>query len=173
MPPRKRDKIKGFLIPSWTRNDKSSRGASPAPSRPASPAPSGPASTHSVMGPVPSKNKAFEGAVALMLQNHIDSLSDDDKKAFQRASVVDVMEELRKAQHSTSGISDSLSRVQKALKFVDRFMGSLAIFIQQSPEISSLVVGGLNCILMVCISSSHFLSLPVSNFRGIAWVEVH
>ena len=102
------------------------------------------------LAPMPPKNKAFERAIAQVLQKHVD-LSDDDKEAFQSYSDVDVMEELRNVQDGTSRISDSLTRVQKVLECVNRFMGPLATFIQHSPEISSLVVGGLNCILMVCI----------------------
>lgn len=100
------------------------------------------------LNPVSSKNMAFERAVEVILQRHV-NLSNDDKAAFQSASGVDVMEKLREAQHGASRISDSLTRVQKVLECVNRFMGPLAIFSQRSPEISSLVVGGLNCILVV------------------------
>lgn len=103
--------------------------------------------------PAPQKNKAFQRAVAMVLQKHSE-LSDDDKAAFQSASDVDVMEELKKTQHGTAGISKSLIRVQKVLECMNRFMGPLVIFIQHSPQISSLVVGGLKCILMVGIFRS-------------------
>ena len=41
--------------------------------------------------------------------------------------------------------------MEKVLQCVKSFMGSLVVFIQHSPQISSLVVGGVNCILTVCI----------------------
>lgn len=147
-----------FLKPLFKGRDKTSRETSPAPSRPASsPGPSGPAPTKATpqpsnvqppLAPVLSKNKAFEMAVAVILQKHSD-LSEDDKKAFQSASDIDVIKELNKAQHGTLLISGSLSRVQKVLECVDRLMGPLKIFIQHHPDISALVVGGLKCILMV------------------------
>lgn len=178
MPPRKREKFKKFLEAPLSRL---SRGTSPGPSRPtSSPVPSnsaiyghtitagtGTGSTASVhstlpgpvhaaqtqpldlkpLAPVPPKNPAFENAMAVILQN----LSDDDKAEFKLASEKDVMEELRKAQGGTSRISGSLARVQKVLGCINRFMGPLGILIQHNPDISSLVVGGLSCILMVCI----------------------
>ena len=171
MPSGKREAFRSFgrsLVPPFIRRDKSSREASPAPSRLApSPAPSGSATSdiHSTLpgpaaetpplnlkplAPVQPKNQAFENAVAVIVQKHGD-LSDDDKEAFQSASYSDVMVELRNAHHGTSDISDSLTRVQKVLNCINRFMGPLATFIQHSPEITSLVVGGLSCILLVRI----------------------
>ena len=50
-------------------------------------------------------------------------------------------------------------RVRKVLKCVSHFMGSIGIFIQSNPEISSLVVGGVNCILTVSTCSRAFYSL--------------
>ena len=90
----------------------------------------------------------------MVLQKHIDRLSDGDKEAFKSASAVDVMEELKKAQDGTSRISDSLTHVQKVLECINRLMEPLKIFIQHSPGISALVVGGFKCVLMVCILQS-------------------
>ena len=113
------------------------------------------------LAPVPPKNQAFQNAIAVILQKHA-NLSDNDKQAFKSASHVDVMAELRRAQQGTSDISGSLTRVQKALDCINRFMGPLATFIQQSPEISSFVVGGLSCILIVRILQHIlFQSLPM------------
>ena len=120
--------------------------------------------------PMPSKNQAFESAVKVILRKH-DNLSGDDKAAFQSALDVDVMEELRKAQHGTSRISGSLTRVQKMMDCINQFMGPLAIFIQHSPEISSLVVGGLSCILMVCILQSPLFSFSITTYINKFWLE--
>ena len=83
------------------------------------------------------------------IQEYVGKLSDDDKAAFKSAP--DIMERLQEMQgNGKSLISSSLTtRVEKVLQCVKGFMGSLVIFIQQSPEISSLVVGGVNCVLMV------------------------
>ena len=96
-----------------------------------------------------------DGAFQKAIQTYIQELSDDDREAFLSAS--DVMECLEDSE-GKSLISASLwTRVEKVLQCVKHFMGSLGIFIQHSPEISSLVVGGVNCILTVYITSSDFL----------------
>ena len=97
---------------------------------------------------MPAKNEAFERAVAVALQKHIDKLSDDDRDAFQSATAV--MGKLEELQQDNSRISAShTSRVEKLLQRLQQFLGSVAICIQHSPEISSLVVGGLHCVLTV------------------------
>lgn len=97
----------------------------------------------------PAKNEAFEKA----LQVHIDKLEEDDKAAFQSAT--DVMEKLAEFQQDKSRISAShtncVERVKKVLQCMSQFLGSVTICIQHSPQISSLVVGGLHCILTVSI----------------------
>ena len=102
--------------------------------------------------PVPVKSEAFEKAI----QKFVDSLSDDDKAAFQSSS--DIMERLQAMQcDQNSRISSALTmRVRKVLKCVRHFMGSIAILIQSNPKISALVVGGVNCILTVSSCSRTF-----------------
>lgn len=103
---------------------------------------------------VPMKNEAFERAI----EQYINMLSDDDKAAFQSAP--DIIERLQEAQSRRKPLisTDLTARVAKVLQCVKHFMGSLSIFIQQSPQISSLIVGGINCILTVgyntCYSGS-------------------
>ena len=84
------------------------------------------------------------------------NLSDDDKVAFHSAT--DVMEKLGELQQETPGTLSprTTQKVQKVLQCMKQFMGSIGIFIQHSPEISSLVVGGLNCILTVSTYVSHY-----------------
>lgn len=102
--------------------------------------------------PVPMKNEAFQMAI----HKYIDNLSDDDKVAFQSAA--DVMEMLGELPQGKSRISSSqMQKVQKVLRCVKQFSGSVIICIQHSPQISSLVMGGLNCILAV---SSYPLITP-------------
>ena len=94
---------------------------------------------------VPVKNEAFGKA----LQEFVDNLSDDDKVAFQSdTDVMLVLEELGKSRISRSH-TPLMQKVQKVLQCVQQFLGSVAICIQHSPEISSLVVGGLNFVLTV------------------------
>ena len=97
---------------------------------------------------VPKKNQVFQKAI----QNYIDKLSNDDKEAFQSAS--DVMDKLGALPPAKSHLSISvMQKLQKVQQYVNQFLGSIAICIQQSLEISSLVMGGLNCILRVCTTS--------------------
>ena len=97
---------------------------------------------------VPAKSEAFQKAI----HEYIDKLSDDDKKAFQSAT--DVMEQVGGVlQQGKSLIAGShttrMEKVHKVFQCVKGFLVSVAICIQHDPKISSLVVGGLNCILTV------------------------
>ena len=102
--------------------------------------------------PVPAN--AFQKAI----QKCVAELSLDDKTAFLSAPCV--LERLREVQCNDKSLisSSRLARAEKVLQCVKHFMGSLAIFIQHSPVISSLVVGGVNCLLTVCTSSTFLLS---------------
>ena len=144
-------------------------GATPTPS------PSQPTSSHATAGPIhpsapahtagshfvsphlpppPVPANAFQKAI----QKYVAELSRDDKAAFLDAP--DVMGRLQEIQENGKPlISESLTaRVEKVLQCVKHFMGSLTIFIQQSPEISSLVVGGANYVLTVGTSSAFYYS---------------
>ena len=96
--------------------------------------------------PVPAKK---DEALQKAIQNCIDALSDEDKAALRPAP--DDLERLQEIQCNGKSPIPSFPTpcVEKLLQFFENFMGSLAIFFQQSPEISSLVVGGVNCILTV------------------------
>lgn len=104
---------------------------------------------------MPVRNEAFQKAI----QEYINNLSDDDKVAFHSAT--DVMEKIEEMQKSKSRITPTqVQKMKKALQCVKQFLGSVIICIQHSPEISTLVVGGLNCILTVSTyESSSFLAL--------------
>ena len=108
---------------------------------------------------MPVKNEAFLQAI----QEYINNLSNDDKVAFQSAT--DVMEKLEELQKGKSRTSNShhthmqkVQKVQKVLQSVKQFLVSISICIQHNPEVSSLVVGGLHCILMVSIYW-HYINL--------------
>ena len=93
---------------------------------------------------VPLEYEAFQKAILECLDN----LSDDDKAAFRSAK--DVMEKLGELQQGKCRTHTTCTqKVQKVQKYVRQFLTSVAICIQHHPEISSLVVGGLNCILTI------------------------
>ena len=108
-----------------------------------------PSSSHAATG-------SMDGILQKAIQKYIQKLLEDDKAAFQ--SSPDIIERLQEMQsNGKSLISSSLtSRVEKVLQFVNNFMGALSNFTQQSSEIS-LVVGGVKCILTVCISNTRHL----------------
>lgn len=83
--------------------------------------------------------------MTVALLKHIDKLSNDDKAAFESAP--DVMEKLQ----LNKSTSPHVQKVQKVLECLQQFLAPVAICIQQSPHISSLVVGGFNCVLIVRI----------------------
>lgn len=96
---------------------------------------------------VPSTNEAFRKAV----QGYIVGLSDDDKSAFYSAtSVIQKLEELPLGKSRISSSHTTLiQKAQKVLQCVKQFLAPIAICIQHHPEVSSLIVGGLNCVLTV------------------------
>ena len=93
----------------------------------------------------PVKDETLQKAI----QDYVSNISAHDKAAFQSAP--NILERLQEMQDNGKFlVSESLtSRVEKVLQCLKSFMGSLTIFIGHSPEISSLVVGGVNCILVV------------------------
>ena len=120
---------------------------------------------------MPGKNDAFHKAI----QEYIDNLSDDDRVAFQSAT--DVIKKLEELQQSIPRISytTQMHKVQKVLQCVKQFLASIAICVQHSPEISSLVVGGLHCILTV---RSYHLTLgllvfTITDMNLFPWDSLH
>ena len=116
----------------------------------------------------PVRNEAFQKAI----QEYIDKLSEDDKVAFRSAPDVMVKLAELQQQQGRSGISIShttlMQRVQNVLQCVKRFLGSIAICIQHHPETSSLVVGGLHCILTVCTCHINPIKPFVTNTGQLA-----
>lgn len=141
---------------------KRSRNSSPGP--PSTPSPAfgntltNTLDTKSIATPVPTKSEAQKA-----IEEYIDNLSDDDKIAFQSAS--DVMQKLGELKQGESRISRShinhMQKAQKVLRDVKQFVESVAVGIQLGPQIYSLVVGGLNCVLTVGIVCPHLHSLLV------------
>lgn len=103
---------------------------------------------------------AGDGALERVMQEYVSKLSNDDKEAFVRSAPQDIIGHLQKIQHNIrSPITNThMTRVEKVLQHIKKFMSSLTIIIQHHPEISSLVLGGFNCILMVGNSSTCYSS---------------
>jgi hypothetical protein len=58
--------------------------------------------------------------------------------------------ERKNQEHAKQSMSRSLgTRVEKVLLCIKSCVSSVSICIQHHPDISSLVVGGFNCVLMV------------------------
>lgn len=97
---------------------------------------------------------AGDGVLERVMQEYESKLSNDDKEAFQYPQ--DIIGRLQEMQlDSRSAISNThITRVEKVLQCLRRFMSSLTTFIQHHPEISSLVVGGFNCIMTVSNNST-------------------
>ena len=107
--------------------------------------PTNPAGQPTRATPMPARDEALQKAI----QGYVRKLSDDEKAAFRSAP--DIIDHLHNMQCEKNSLisSSHISRVEKVLQCVKSFMGSLSICIQHNPEISSLVVGGVNCILTV------------------------
>lgn len=119
-------------------------------SRAATPTLSRPTSSHALARPM-------DETLQKVLQEYVEqNLTDDEKEAFKSSS--DIIEHLQEMQsNSKSLVSSSITdRVSKVLQCVKGFMGLLSAFIQQGP-ISSLVVGGVNCILTVGANNTYLL----------------
>ena len=151
-----------FTIPNLSYGQ-SKRVATPTPPRPTSshasavPMPAAGAQSANLQLPTPPVPAKTNEALQKAIQEYVNKLSDDDKAAFQSApNIIDRLQEMQcNGKFLTS--SSLTTRVEKVLQCVKNFMGSLRTFIQHSPEISSLVVGGVSCILTVGTSSTYLL----------------
>lgn len=77
-------------------------------------------------------------------------MPEKDKAAFQCAG--DIMDNIRAMDNKNAATSISRDfgvRIEKILQFIKRFATTVGACVQFSPEISSLVVGGMNCVLTV------------------------
>lgn len=101
----------------------------------------------------------FSSAFQLALTDHIKDLSPDEKKAFingNHISIEGLMDGIREfdAIHSKpSRTRRCAERVEKFLTILKGYVKGLTPLIQQAPEISSVVIGGVNLIIDVCLMS--------------------
>ena len=99
--------------------------------------------------------KSYQSQLQKAIQEYVNQLSDDDKAAFLCAP--NIMELIQNSQSGREFHISLTTRVEEVLQCVRAFMSCLGILIPLSPEISSLAVGGINCILAVSTSSTYFL----------------
>lgn len=96
-------------------------------------------------------------AFSLALKKHTDTLSPGELHAFNTAAnitpetLLKQVQTFDEAHRQESRFRECAPRVEGVLKILDRYLGPLAIFIGHSPEISSLVVGGVKLIVDVYI----------------------
>ena len=169
-----RERLGEFLKAPFHRHHSRSPSRSPTPTpTPSTACTSTPANTPDTPLPaiaVPLKNEAFQKAI----QEYLDNLPDDDKEAFRSATdVIEKLEKLQQGSRISSSHTTCKQKAQKVLRCMKQFLESVAICIQHHPEVSSLVVGGLNCILTVSFYFSIFIITTVNLFHRTACTGVH
>lgn len=133
--------------------------SSPAP--PLSSPPCPPASSTDLSVATTSRGSVLEKALAKTLEK----LPQAEKAAFAQASkTIDERTLLSRvnaydaAHRDNSSFRPHAERLSKFLGLLDRFMGGVAIGIQASPEISSLVVGSVRVVIDLALKFTMYFS---------------
>lgn len=98
-----------------------------------------------------SENYSFipDPALTSAIEKYVKGLSDDDKAAFQSAGdIMSKIQELDEANTQNNLARTFGARIENTLQVMKRFTACVAPCVQSLPE-GSLVVGGLNCVLVV------------------------
>ncbi|PGG98467.1 hypothetical protein AJ80_09528 [Polytolypa hystricis UAMH7299] len=97
-------------------------------------------------------------ALELAIRKHLDQLSDDEKDAFQNAAIsltedglLDQVRHLDTDHKAVSVFRHRAEQISKLFRFLDLFMGGITVSIQHSPEISSLIIGGIRLVLDIAL----------------------
>lgn len=165
---RKRDRIREFFRPDTSPSAPThkvprppAQQTSPDRALPLSSPPCPPASDASVPAATSSHSLVLEKALAKTLE----TLPQAEKAAFAQASkTVDERTLLSRARAYDAAHKDDSSfrphaeRLSKFLGLLDRFMGGVAIGIQASPEISSLVVGLVRIVIDLALKFTMYFS---------------
>ena len=121
--------------------------------------------------PLISRNAAFADA----LQQHVLKLSPVESAAFRAShqsltpeSILVKVKAYDQAHNRGSASRKCAEKVDKSLRILNQFLASIAIAIQSNPDLSSLIVGGLRCIVDVIISLLRKVSRVVANSRTMA-----
>ncbi|KAL5315085.1 hypothetical protein ACEPPN_017736 [Leptodophora sp. 'Broadleaf-Isolate-01'] len=97
----------------------------------------------------PPENQAFNDAIE-RITNQLDPTAKEAfKKSYERISPEKTLETIRELDNSdaTSGVRTGSKALGPAIGVLDTVIRSVSISIQQSPEISSLVVGGIRLVI--------------------------
>lgn len=131
----------------------------PAPAQHKSSPPSPTASNGGAPVSTTSRNTVLERALAKQLQK----IPEAEKAAFvQAAKTIDERDLLYDVQtydvmhKENSSFRPHTERLSKFLGLLDRFMGGVAIGIQASPEVSSLVVGAVRIVIDLALKFTTF-----------------
>lgn len=96
----------------------------------------------------------------LALAEHIKDLSPEEKEAFSSGNAISIeallgqIREFDETHSQTSRSRRCAGRVEQFFAALQGYLGGLAPFLQQATPISSLVIGGVNFIIGVCIHRS-------------------
>ncbi|PSN60762.1 hypothetical protein BS50DRAFT_639822 [Corynespora cassiicola Philippines] len=159
---RKRDRVRAFFSPDTASPVPSRRAspllAQPAPISPSSSAPSLLVSNINTVA-IKSRTPAFEKALAI----HLDKIPEVERAAFAHASGtideqnllsgVRAYDELHKNDSSFRAHAERLS---KFLGLLSRFMGGVAMGLQATPEVASLVVGAVRIVIDLALNFTIF-----------------
>ena len=90
-------------------------------------------------------------AIVQTIKDYVDSFSHNDREPFRFApDIVEKLWELQRSQSRICSIPGALTtRAQKVIRCMKSFVVSITSVIQPLPEICSLAVGGVNCVLTV------------------------
>ncbi|KAF2994958.1 hypothetical protein E8E13_002790 [Curvularia kusanoi] len=160
---RKRD-----LVRAWLKPDSASPVVSPTPPRGSSPAPPPPVSSPPASNAASPVTKTSKYSVLdKAFTKASEKVPETEKVAFVQASkTIDEKNLLTRvraydaAHKDTSSFRPHADRLSKFLDLLNRFMGGVAIGIQASPEISSLVVGSVRIVIDLALRFSlYFVKL--------------
>jgi len=164
---RKRDRVRAFLTPNTGPLAPPHRAPLPPSQQTSSPAPTlssppfPPASSIDLSVATTSRNLVLEKALARTLEK----LPPAEKAAFAQASkTIDERTLLSRvhahdaAHKEESAFRSHAERLSKFLGLLDRVMGGVAIGIQTSPEISSLVVGSVRVVIDLALKFTMYFS---------------
>lgn len=106
---------------------------------------------HGVVDP----DAAAKDAFTLALERHIETLTDEEKAAFSQIgdmnteSLLQAVEKLDAEHQAGSTSRRCATKIKGFLDAVNGYLNALAVMVQHSPEISSLIVGGLRLVVDV------------------------
>lgn len=97
-------------------------------------------------------------ALTKAIKKHLDELPEKEKDTFRDASahlttgnLLAKLENYDRDHAAQSGFRARAGDIARFLSLLDRFMGGIAIGIQASPDISSLVVGGVRVVIDIFV----------------------